>query len=137
MDATQENGLKAMVGNYKGVMLCARPNEDGRPMVPKPFVSRVEAGEALGINPVPKVHPAPEKRANNTMLKRHKQWLSRFQEKIRQKQEEEEEIRVIQAEKRRLIKETAEIERAKIQGCLLYTSPSPRDRQKSRMPSSA
>ena len=25
----------------------------------------------------------------------------------------------------------------KLQGCLLYTSPSPRDRQKSRMPSSA
>ena len=25
----------------------------------------------------------------------------------------------------------------KIKGCLLYTSPSPRDRQKSRMPSSA
>ena len=27
--------------------------------------------------------------------------------------------------------------KAKIQVCLLYTSPSPRDRQKSRMPSSA
>ena len=26
---------------------------------------------------------------------------------------------------------------ARIKGCLLYTSPSPRDRQKSRMPSSA
>ena len=26
---------------------------------------------------------------------------------------------------------------AKPEGCLLYTSPSPRDRQKSRMPSSA
>ena len=26
---------------------------------------------------------------------------------------------------------------AKVGGCLLYTSPSPRDRQKSRMPSSA
>ena len=26
---------------------------------------------------------------------------------------------------------------ARLQGCLLYTSPSPRDRQKSRMPSSA
>ena len=26
---------------------------------------------------------------------------------------------------------------APLQGCLLYTSPSPRDRQKSRMPSSA
>ena len=28
-------------------------------------------------------------------------------------------------------------ENAAVQGCLLYTSPSPRDRQKSRMPSSA
>ena len=27
--------------------------------------------------------------------------------------------------------------RAVLEGCLLYTSPSPRDRQKSRMPSSA
>ena len=31
----------------------------------------------------------------------------------------------------------AAIAYAKAQGCLLYTSPSPRDRQKSRMPSSA
>ena len=30
-----------------------------------------------------------------------------------------------------------EIETMMVQGCLLYTSPSPRDRQKSRMPSSA
>ena len=29
------------------------------------------------------------------------------------------------------------VERLGIPGCLLYTSPSPRDRQKSRMPSSA
>ena len=29
------------------------------------------------------------------------------------------------------------IEESRIRGCLLYTSPSPRDRQKSRMPSSA
>ena len=28
-------------------------------------------------------------------------------------------------------------EEGKLMGCLLYTSPSPRDRQKSRMPSSA
>ena len=31
----------------------------------------------------------------------------------------------------------ARLERALVIGCLLYTSPSPRDRQKSRMPSSA
>ena len=29
------------------------------------------------------------------------------------------------------------VESVKYNGCLLYTSPSPRDRQKSRMPSSA
>ena len=34
-------------------------------------------------------------------------------------------------------KETAFIEYAPLETCLLYTSPSPRDRQKSRMPSSA
>ena len=31
----------------------------------------------------------------------------------------------------------AEYKDAQVDGCLLYTSPSPRDRQKSRMPSSA
>ena len=30
-----------------------------------------------------------------------------------------------------------DIQKAILEGCLLYTSPSPRDRQKSRMPSSA
>ena len=29
------------------------------------------------------------------------------------------------------------VEQTKVEDCLLYTSPSPRDRQKSRMPSSA
>ena len=33
--------------------------------------------------------------------------------------------------------ETDEVQVRRHQGCLLYTSPSPRDRQKSRMPSSA
>ena len=33
--------------------------------------------------------------------------------------------------------QSIKINNIKIEGCLLYTSPSPRDRQKSRMPSSA
>ena len=36
-----------------------------------------------------------------------------------------------------LLREVAEIDRRRSKICLLYTSPSPRDRQKSRMPSSA
>ena len=40
---------------------------------------------------------------------------------------------------KQLVKDIQEMGRKAllIQGCLLYTSPSPRDRQKSRMPSSA
>ena len=37
----------------------------------------------------------------------------------------------------RLVSRVAESTRGEVIGCLLYTSPSPRDRQKSRMPSSA
>src|SRR5674476_1700888 len=36
-----------------------------------------------------------------------------------------------------ITKKPAEVRMGKGKGCLLYTSPSPRDRQKSRMPSSA
>ena len=36
-----------------------------------------------------------------------------------------------------LVPELSRLEHAGIKACLLYTSPSPRDRQKSRMPSSA
>ena len=35
------------------------------------------------------------------------------------------------------MEKTREIPKDIIKGCLLYTSPSPRDRQRSRMPSSA
>ena len=40
-------------------------------------------------------------------------------------------------EKRKKEKKEKKVRKKKIQPCLLYTSPSPRDRQKSRMPSSA
>ena len=36
-----------------------------------------------------------------------------------------------------LMKDIVKLQRVQIHTCLLYTSPSPRDRQKSRMPSSA
>ena len=35
------------------------------------------------------------------------------------------------------VRETSEVKASSLTNCLLYTSPSPRDRQKSRMPSSA
>lgn len=42
-------------GNYKGVMLCNRPNVDSNIVKYKPFVSRVDKKENLGINPIKKI----------------------------------------------------------------------------------
>lgn len=51
---------KGPIGNYKGVMLCNRPNEFGGQRVPErsgevPFKSRVESKEPLGWNPPPRL----------------------------------------------------------------------------------
>jgi hypothetical protein len=49
---------KASIGNYKGVMLCNRPNENGQqrrpePSGPRPFKSRVDpkTQNPVGWNP--------------------------------------------------------------------------------------
>jgi len=47
---------KASIGNYKGVMLCNRPNEFGQQKKPDrsgnvPFNSRVNIVEPIGWNP--------------------------------------------------------------------------------------
>lgn len=53
---------KASIGNYKGVMLCNRPNELGQQRRPErgglgAFNSRVQPLEPLGWNPVKKLLP--------------------------------------------------------------------------------
>ena len=40
------------LGNYKGLMLCSRPNEEIRIQVEKPFISRVDPKVPSGWNPV-------------------------------------------------------------------------------------
>ena len=47
------------------------------------------------------------------------------------------EYKKLQDKKNNIISQTAEVKQQMKTVCLLYTSPSPRDRQKSRMPSSA
>jgi hypothetical protein len=70
-----DDGFKATIGNYKGLMLCNRPNEEIRIMVDRPFISRVDPKVPVGWNPVviPVVNK-PEKRVN-FVLGRHKKWL--------------------------------------------------------------
>ena len=58
---------KASIGNYKGVMLCNRPNELGQQRRPErtgaePFNSRVDPKIPIGWNPTLKLMPRANKK---------------------------------------------------------------------------
>lgn len=59
---------KTSIGNYKGVMLCNRPNDFGNQQKAadyggeKPFLSRVTAEEGMGWNPTKKPLPRMAKK---------------------------------------------------------------------------
>ena len=57
----------------------------------------------------------------------------RIKQEVERKRQQQEEAKVLQSE----LDSRRELMGAELGSCLLYTSPSPRDRQKSRMPSSA
>jgi hypothetical protein len=73
---------KASIGNYKGVMLCNRPNELGQQRKPDrngniPFNSRVIHDEPVGWNPCKKVLAKGNRKKvdpNNALIK-HKRFL--------------------------------------------------------------
>ena len=87
-DLEGDAGLpKASIGNYKGVMLCSRPNEYGQVQKPErqgkaPFISRVDPKEKIGVNPTKKIINVPQrKKDTNSILIRHKRYLKMLQEK--------------------------------------------------------
>ena len=84
--------------NYKGVMLCNRPSFDANIIKEKPFVSRVDKKEMLGINPVQR-YPVSRPRKCiwntfdeslfifldvNTAILKHKLWLEEFKKKVKE-----------------------------------------------------
>ena len=74
-----EDWPKASIGNYKGVMLCNRPNEGAPhkdPGATLPFNSRVTCDEPIGWNPTKKVLPRSKRRVDlgNALLK-HRRFL--------------------------------------------------------------
>ena len=94
---------KASIGNYKGVMLCNRPNEFGQQKRPErtglePFNSRVQPGEPLGWNPTAKLLPRQQKKKGNpnSILVRHKKFLKQLE---RQKNVEREDAFIAANEK--------------------------------------
>jgi len=90
MTSLAVEGLKNNINNYKGVMLCTRPNENIGAVKERPFVSRVDPKDRLGINPVKKNGLVVVKKRGNPILQRHRAWLNSFKERMREKKEFEE-----------------------------------------------
>ena len=101
-----DSAVKQSIGNYKGVMLCNRPNDPAdRPARegPAPFISRVTVKEQLGINPALKqVENLQRPKKTLEILNRHKQWLFQLQ---KQKEEDiQKEIEKSRAQEEKLKK---------------------------------
>ena len=79
--------------NFKGVMMCNRPGEPLTYAVERPFISRVDPKEPIGLNPVNKTMIAFRKKScnfifileRNAALDNHKRWLEEYKEQMRMK----------------------------------------------------
>jgi len=108
-------GLKSNINNYKGVMLCTRPNENIGAEKDRPFVSRVDPKAQLGINPVKKVHSSVARKHVNPVLARHRAWLNDFKLRIKEKKINDEVKDIQDKERFERIREQATLERGKYQ----------------------
>jgi len=111
MTSVALEGLKNNINNYKGVMLCTRPNENIGSVKERPFVSRVDPKEQIGLNPVKKVQSQKATKKVNPVLLRHRQWLSQFEAKMREKRTNEEIKEIQDKEKFERIRENASLHR--------------------------
>jgi len=115
MDSLAIEGLKNNINNYKGVMLCTRPNENIGTVKERPFISRVDPKDNLGVNPVRKMEVRSERKKPNPVLLRHRQWLNDFKYKIAEKKQEELRRDINEKEKFERIRESAVANRARSQ----------------------
>jgi len=106
-------GFKNNINNYKGVMLCTRPNENIGLVKDKPFVSRVDPKESLGINPVKKGQVVQSRKKVNPILAKHRAWLTDFQVKMREKRQTEDQKDVVDKARNERIRELAMVNRVK------------------------
>jgi len=89
MSSLAVEGFKNNINNYKGVMLCTRPNENINVAKDRPFISRVDPKGDLGLNPTKKLGPKQTRKFANPILQRHRAWLEEFKNKVRERKEEE------------------------------------------------
>jgi hypothetical protein len=116
-------GIKSNINNYKGVMLCTRPNENIAVSKETPFISRVDPKAQLGINPVRKVKAIAQRKRANPILSRHRQWLESFKERMREKRTIQELQAEQDKEKFKRIREKAEVNKSRAQEDAAEYSP--------------
>jgi len=107
------------IGNYKGVMLCNRPNDPGtvvRRQGKGPFISRVAPAEQLGLTPTLKVGVRRAQGRNLEILNRHKKWLLQLKQRKSQLTDEEQKKAAEEEERRKRIAEQAAKKRQLIRG---------------------
>jgi len=109
------DGIKSNINNYKGVMLCTRPNENIGIAKETPFISRVDPKDQLGINPVKKIKAILPRKRGNHILSRHRQWLENFKERMREKRDIQQLKDEHDKEKFKRIREQAALQKAKVQ----------------------
>jgi len=115
MTSIAVEGMKSNINNYKGVMLCTRPNENIGVSKERTFVSRVDPKEKLGLNPVKKIQKISPKKKLNPVLQRHRVWLESFKERMREKKDTEEQKGKYDKERFERIREQATIVRGNTQ----------------------
>jgi len=108
MTSVALEGLKNNINNYKGVMLCTRPNENIGAVKDRPFVSRVDPKDQIGINPVRKIKTYKAAKRLNPVLQRHRAWLNQFNDKMREKRIQEEMKEIQDKERFERIRENAQ-----------------------------
>lgn len=102
-----------VINNYKGVMLCSRPNEKKASDFERPFCARVVPGEHLGVNPVHQEHDVDYSHQNkkHAALDKHKKWLNQFKSHVNKTKQDIENNTRKEEEKFLKIKEQAEADR--------------------------
>jgi len=111
MTSVALEGLRNNINNYKGVMLCTRPNENIVASKDRPFVSRVDPKDQIGINPVKKLQTHVTAKKVNPVLQRHRLWLNDFKEKMREKRIHDEMKEIHDKERFERIRENASNQR--------------------------
>lgn len=119
------------LGNFKGVMLCNRPNDDSKMAsdMKEPFRSAVAQTSELGLTPMRNFEPTVKKRGPSAALRRHVRWLRELQEQMREDRHQVEQEGQDEEEKKQKLKATFDKHREAVRGMMKERDDKKREEQ--------